>query len=400
LKLSKVVISEDSSVFLNLIRLVACEMVVLGHFLTRYQPIPYDTLFIFGSTLGGAAVLLFFALSGLLVSYSLLRKTEDSQYGFRSYFVDRFSRIYSGLVPALLLSAAIAAVIYTYNYSYYAELATMQSTPSLQTFTLTFFMLERFPVGFFNGFFSIFGLTFPLPEVTPFDFNGILWTLVVEWWVYMFFGAVVIGSLALTGRRCKSVGYRTVFCVAIALLGLLLVGFCGEFGSPIAVWFAGALMTLMLGIETLKGRFSGGKGRATALALLVASLVAAGFAVYVTFTCTHEFYSLYLGLGLSLCLFFAILLINTGKTQFSRTLAYKRADKVIAFGAGYSYTLFLIHYPIIILLNGLNLPVDRWIMLLPILLIINLVAFVVAHFTEQRNRKLAASIKKLMRLPN
>jgi peptidoglycan/LPS O-acetylase OafA/YrhL len=400
LKLSKGVLSEESSVFLNLVRLIACEMVVLGHFLTKYQPTPYDALFIFGSTLGGAAVLIFFALSGLLVSYSLVRKTEDPQYGFRCYFVDRFSRIYSGLIPALILSAVVAGVIYTSNYAYFTELSSMQSAPSLQNFTLTFFMLERFPVGFFTGIFSTLGLRLPLPEVTPFGFNGILWTLVVEWWVYMFFGALVIGSLALAGRRRKSVGYKSVFCVAITLLGLLLVGFCGEFGSSIVVWFAGALMTVALGSQTVKSRFSGDKGTGTALALLIAGLVAAGFGLYVAFTFTHDFYSLYLGLALSLCLFLAILLLNTGKTHVSRVYRHKRAERAIALGAGYSYTLFLTHYPIIILLNGLDLPVDPWIMLLPILLITNLLAFVIAHFTEQRSRQLAAIIKKSVGLPN
>ncbi len=121
MKLLKDALSDESSVFLNLIRLVACEMVVLGHFLTKYQPTPFDALFRLGSTLGGAAVLLFFVISGLLISYSLFRKSDNPKYGFRSYFVDRFSRIYSGLIPALILSAIIAAVIYTTNYAYYIE---------------------------------------------------------------------------------------------------------------------------------------------------------------------------------------------------------------------------------------------------------------------------------------
>ena len=82
MKLDKVVLSTGSSIFLNMVRLVACEAVVFGHFLTKYQPVPYDPLFIFGSTIGGSAVLLFFALSGLLVSYSLLHKSDDPQYGF------------------------------------------------------------------------------------------------------------------------------------------------------------------------------------------------------------------------------------------------------------------------------------------------------------------------------
>ena len=47
-KFIKKAISQESSVFLNLIRLFACELVVLDHFLTRYQPVPWGALFTLG----------------------------------------------------------------------------------------------------------------------------------------------------------------------------------------------------------------------------------------------------------------------------------------------------------------------------------------------------------------
>jgi peptidoglycan/LPS O-acetylase OafA/YrhL len=401
MKLLKDALSDESSVFLNLIRLAACEMVVLGHFLTKYQPTPFDALFRLGSTLGGAAVLLFFVLSGLLISYSVLRKTENPQYGFRIYFVDRFSRIYSGLIPALILSAIIAAVIYTTNYAYYSSLSSMQSSPSALSFGMTLFMLDRFPVGFFNTLLSPAGLSVPLPEVTPFGFNGILWTLVVEWWIYMFFGALVVGSLALTGKRKKSLSYKVAICVATVLFGLLLVGFCGEFSSLVAVWFAGVLMTLALSSEAVKNRLSGNFAKATVQVLLGVCLAAAAFAVYATFAFTNDFYNVYLGLALSACVYLAVVLLNMGCFKGpSKLMMHKPTARTITIGAAYSYTLFLTHYPIIILLNGLDLPINRFAMLIPILLITNLVAFAVAYFTERKSRQLAISIKKWMHLPN
>jgi peptidoglycan/LPS O-acetylase OafA/YrhL len=68
-------------------------------------------------------------------------------------------------------------------------------------------------------------------------------------------------------------------------------------------------------------------------------------------------------------------------------------------GAGFSYTLFLTHYPIVIFLNGLNLPIDRFLMFLPILLITNLTAFSIAYFTEKRHKALAKAIKKRLGMP-
>jgi peptidoglycan/LPS O-acetylase OafA/YrhL len=103
-------------------------------------------------------VLLFFALSGMLICYSLLKKLGNPTYGFKNFFVDRFSRIYSGLVPAMLLSAFFAALIYFTNYSYFDYLSSMQSSPSLLTFVMTLGMLQRFPVAFFNSVLVPFGI--------------------------------------------------------------------------------------------------------------------------------------------------------------------------------------------------------------------------------------------------
>jgi hypothetical protein len=60
MKFLKDALSDESSVFLNLIRLVACEMVFLGHFLTKYQPIQFDALFRFGRDFGWSEGLLIY----------------------------------------------------------------------------------------------------------------------------------------------------------------------------------------------------------------------------------------------------------------------------------------------------------------------------------------------------
>ena len=391
----KQALSEQSSGFLNLVRLVACEMVVLGHFLTKYQPSPYDSLFRLGSTMGGVAVMLFFALSGLLITYSLMGKLHNPKFGFRCFFVDRFSRIYSGLIPAPTLWRACSGNLF-YEYEYYAELTTMQSPPSIQTFGMTALMLQHFPVNFFDSLLSSFGLAFPLPQVTSFGFNGILWTLVLEWWIYMVFGWIVIGTLAFFGRHRKSLAYKSLIVVVAALLCLLLAGMFLQNSSLIVIWFLGAAMMLALASETLSRKLSGGR---TALAVLFfASLTAVAFAVYATFAWTHNYYDIVLGVVLSACVFLGIALLNAGGLVNASKLLDGPSAGVFAAGAGFSYTLFLTHYPIIVFLNGLDLPIDRWLMLVPILLLTNLMAFAIAFFTERRHRQLAGAIKKFLHL--
>ena len=391
-------ISKESSVFLNLIRLVSCELVVICHFLTRYQPIPWDALFKLGSIIGGAAVLLFFILSGLLISYSLHNKLDNPEYRFRNYFVDRFSRIYSGLLPAMLLGTIIVVVIYVTNYAYFVDLCSMQSTPSPLNFVMTLGMLESFPVAFFNSLLSVFGLSFPLPQVTPYGFNGILWTLVILWWIYMVFGWIVIGSVGLIRKQKSSKSYKVIFLVVAALLSLLLIGLYQQNSSLVTVWFVGALMMLAISSKTVNTKISSNLATRLLGILFILSLASALYGMYVA-AWTGQYYGLGLGVLLSTFVFLGVLFFNSGGfKQASKLMLNKHVVSGITIGAAFSYTLFVTHYPIIIFLNGLNLPVNRFLMFLPILLITNLTAFSIAHFTEKRYKELARTIKKSLRI--
>ena len=374
-------------------------MVVVGHFLTKYQPTIGQSSFTLGSTLGGVAVLLFFVLSGLLICYSLLNKLRNPEYRFRNFFVDRFSRIYSGLVPALLLGAIIAAIIYITNYSYYVYLSSMQSPPSLLSLGMTLAMLERFPVVFFNSLLSVFGLTFPLPSVTPFGFNGILWTLVVEWWIYMAFGWFVFGLLGLKRKGKGGIVNKVLFFVVAAVLSLLLVGLFEEFSSLIIVWFVGALMMLAISNETVRSKLSGYFAARVLAALFILTLAVTVFGVYTTFALTGQYYDVFLGLLLSSCVFLGVLFFNgNGVGRVKKLILDKRTVSWVTIGSGFSYTLFLTHYPIIIFLNGLNLPVNRFYLMFPILLVTNITAFSIAYFTEKRHKELGRTIKKIFSL--
>jgi peptidoglycan/LPS O-acetylase OafA/YrhL len=392
-------LSQESSVFLNLIRLVACELVVIGHFLTRYHPVPAEALFRLGSTLGGAAVLLFFVLSGLLISYSLHNKMGNLGYGFRNYFVDRFSRIYSGLLPAMLIGTIIVVLIFVTNHAYFMDLCTMQSTPSLLNFGMTLGMLESFPVDFFSSLLSGFGLSFPLPAVTPYGFNGILWTLVILWWLYMVFGWIAIGSIGFIKKQERSISYKAIFLVVAALLILLLAAMYQQNSSLVVVWFVGVLMMLAISNKTVNAKLSNSLGASLLGVLFILSLAGAVYGLYATVAWTYQYYALSLGLLLSTCVFLGVLFLNAGGSKrIAKVTMNKHVVAGITLGAGFSYTLFVTHYPIIIFLNGLNLPANRYLMFPLILLITNLPAFLVAHFTERKYKTIAKTIKKRLHM--
>ena len=259
---------------------------------------------------------------------------------------------------------------------------------------MTLGMLETFPVDFFKPLFSAFGLSFSLPEVTPFGFNGILWTLVILWWLYMVFGWIIIGASRLIRKQRSSKSYLAVFLVVAVLLGLLLAAFYQQNSSLVTVWFLGALMMLIVSNETVNVKTSGRLGKKMLGMLFVASLAAALYGVYATFAWTNQYYGLGLGVLLSTVVLMGVLFFNSA----SSSTVNNRFVGLITLGAGFSYTLFVTHYPIIIFLNGLNLPVNRYLMFLPVLLLTNITAFSIAYFTEKKHKALAEKIKKMLHI--
>jgi peptidoglycan/LPS O-acetylase OafA/YrhL len=94
----------DTSLTLDLLRAVAAQMVCVGHAIiffvsgSRPQWLP---------VMQNIGVLIFFLISGFVIAAALSRRSGDPEYGFLRFFVDRFARIYSGLLPALVLILAV-----------------------------------------------------------------------------------------------------------------------------------------------------------------------------------------------------------------------------------------------------------------------------------------------------
>jgi peptidoglycan/LPS O-acetylase OafA/YrhL len=97
----------DTSLTLDLLRAVAAQMVCVG---------PAIIFFVSGSrpqwlpVMQNIGVLFFFLISGFVIAATLSRRSGDPDYGFLRFFVDRFARIYSGLLPALVLILAVGCM--------------------------------------------------------------------------------------------------------------------------------------------------------------------------------------------------------------------------------------------------------------------------------------------------
>ena len=126
----------DSSVTLDLLRAVAAQMVCVGHGISFFVPAWRPTELPLMQNVG---VLIFFVLSGTLITFTLIERSKQPSYGFDTFFLERFARIYSGLIPALLFVVVVDAIVI---YGFHEKAAAPYYT--VKTFIANLFMLEAY----------------------------------------------------------------------------------------------------------------------------------------------------------------------------------------------------------------------------------------------------------------
>lgn len=210
------VINETCSYNLYLLRIMACGMVLIGHFFGTFQygVLANEEMFPFIQSVG---VIFFFFLSGYLSYFSLQR------YDMKTYIINRFVRIYSFYFPALVLIWIIDSVnifLFPGTYAFY------------HSFNALCFIknIFQFPIWGIGGGSVISGvINYQYGTGAP------LWTLFIEWWLYLLtasifysiksnrFCSVLFLSLLMTFFTL--IGINGQFCIIVYLVGLFLAYF-------------------------------------------------------------------------------------------------------------------------------------------------------------------------------
>lgn len=345
-------LTENSSLFLDILRAFSVQLVVVGHGISycsiwpALSPpnMPY---------MQNIAVVIFFLLSGYLISNSVFYKLSvNAHYSFRSYFIDRFSRIYGALIPALLLvvvmdyaSIILSSEAYLYNNAF-----------DRRTFFGNILMLQDFP----------FLKHLSLP-ITSFGSARPLWTLAIEWWIYMWFGFFTIKVMREGGVSLKNSFVFLLLCIVPVFNTI------GGRGNGLTIyWLFGVLVCLLYDkYKTIQ------LSNYTKTGMLAALLLIAAIRVKITMS---EYEPVFAFL-LAICLLISIDLFSTVQIN-------KRIASLIRFIANYSYTLYLIHYSIYDFisihfkqeLNGTSQFVIGF-------LISNLLAMIIGYYTETKFTK-------------
>lgn len=345
--------NNDTSIAMDLLRALAAQAVCVGHALS------------FFGLQGRAArmqivgVEIFFLLSGLLIAYTLVTKAAgDETYSFGSYFIDRFARIYSGLVPALIfVLLADAVMLAVGSYDLYEQY-------SVSAFFGTLEMR--------NGYAGIWRDAI---ATHSFGSGGPFWTLAVEFHIYLF-----VGALFFLLR-----GSRNIVLVAIGLFFAqlplwYLYGQSGDGKGIFALWLAGFAIAFIVGAKSFNVRPS-----ISAAVCLIALLI------FLSKAKNGREYAvnIYPWLVLS----FGALVAATNRVTLP---IGNRTRAVIRFLAGYSFMLYLIHYTVLYGLERSGL-VQSWAGFFVGVVVANLVAAIIAMPTEMQYKHLARSIKGALR---
>jgi len=352
------VITPNSSIILNLLRAISCQMVVIGH------GISFMGLFMFLHEpnfpwIQNIAVVLFFLLSGVLITHTTLTRKKNKGYTFKNFFVDRFARIYSVYIPLLFFILIIDGVtIYLLsgkdNFNSY----------NLRTFILNIFMMQNFPmINYISTHFSPLSFLSYL-VCTTFGSARINWTLSMEWWIYLFVGWLLLGATTIKNK--------VVYVLLLLALSLPPICFCLLGYKVGIVWFGGALVTILLNAKIKLGS-------PTVKLVLSAVFFILSFSriILIHYAYDPVFYVL-----ISISVFFLIEYSNSTKKELLR-----KAKPVIDRIAAYSFTLFLMHYSIFNLLTQFKDDTSPELLFVTGFIVSNIAAFTLAYLVEMRYKR-------------
>lgn len=194
----------NQQTILDIFRVVAALFVMVGHSFSFYRLTVFKNQTYFPS-LQNIGVVIFFLLSGFLTAFSLTKKNRGHQYSFSKFFAYKTSRILKEYIPGLVLIAIIdfiSIIINAERYSYYQAF-------NVKQFVGNALMLHNM------GPYGVLGLIF-----VPFGSGRPLWTLPVEWWLYMLFGALF---LSLSNRERISFPQIILFGVIVFMCSNYLI---------------------------------------------------------------------------------------------------------------------------------------------------------------------------------
>jgi peptidoglycan/LPS O-acetylase OafA/YrhL len=279
---------------------------------------------------GHLAVVIFFVLSGYLISGSVLSGFKRGNFSFPIYASHRTLRLWVVLIPSLFVGGLLDKVGMSLHRAVplYSGLVANHETSTNFFHHLTWkaFVQTMAFMQTLHG--MVFGTNVPL------------WSIAYEFWYYALFPLAFVVFYKGYPRQRKW------------LAGMLFLLICAIVGKDVIfmfpLWLMGAAIHWLPEINVRHaGRVWASLGYGVVFAAAITATRMQAFA--------HLSYVVDFTVGLATTGLLCVLLTSRDKAESS---AYTWAAKTFA---GFSYTLYTIHFPILMLLTGYFLGSSRWV---------------------------------------
>lgn len=320
-----------ASVLLDLMRAIAALLVCLEHwrnllYVDYHQIASHRALFAVPYVIvsaGHPAVIIFFVLSGYLISGSIFRFFERDQWAWSTYLTHRLVRLWIVLLPALVLGSAL-------DFSgLHLRLAPALYAGQTGTHMLGDVAQALHPLTFVGNLFFVQGIL-----VTTLGSNGPLWSLANEFWYYILFPCAFLALRRGTPLLLRIVNAGVfIGCAFFAGKNIMVL---------FPVWLLG---TLLAAIRPARVGL-GWRAAAAVLYVPVFFFLAKGSPISAVLS----------DYVLGVITFFFIWLLLGAQSEAPAKL-WVRASRVMA---RFSYTLYLVHVPFLVLLTALIAGERRW----------------------------------------
>lgn len=309
--------SEMASAYLDALRAAGANLVIAAHVLALYLGIrdPYS--------LGNLGVAVFFLLSGFLIMQSMLNWLNKPEPRVPGFLADRVARIMTPYLPALVLIALLNLVLIATNHSQGG------TNTGVLTFLGNLLMLQDHAV--FQGLdFAGIDLSW---RIRSYNSAEPFWTVAIEMWIYVSMGLFFFCLL----KREKIDRPLGLTLAAVALPVFIWNAAAGGGKSLSLIWLLGAIAGYLFHLWRANG-YANIRTVATAVTLfgtvaLIGRTGKIGFVPYDFQTATLMAMVMFGLLGLLMCV--------------QRVPAVLRGS--VNFLASYSYSLYLIHNTVLII---------------------------------------------------
>lgn len=286
----------------------------------------FQKLFYSVTGLGHQSVIVFFVLSGFFVGGSVIKKNK--RFKWSDYAIARLSRLWIVLIPSLALTFLIDQIILinlpeVIEGTYYSI---WNSGPNLN-------------IPYSNSLLTFVGNLFFLQTIfTPvFGTNSPLWSLANEFWYYTIFPLFMYSI-----GKIYNIDKPSFILRFISGLILLILLFLLPFGikQGFLIWILG-IFVFVIYDKFLKFNY---------LFLVVGAAIFLGSLVYSKSINLQEIFKissdLVIGFGFSV---FCLSLVNLPNPFSKKSLLYKAFVGL----SDVSYSLYLTHFPLVILIGAL-----------------------------------------------